>query len=58
MYYSFVATVETQYSGYVEADSIDEAFESIKSVDWVDAEDIGAITVKSIDDFKQIEDDE
>ena len=55
MYYNFVATVELQYSGYVEADSKEQALKWIKFADWDEAEDISGITVKSIDNIEEVE---
>ena len=54
MYYNFTITTKVLYRGYVEAAS-EEAKELIMSVDWDEAEQVGAINVQSIDDIEQIE---
>ncbi|MCB8640037.1 MULTISPECIES: hypothetical protein [unclassified Holdemanella] len=55
MHYNFTITTKVQYRGYVEATSEEEAKKLIMSVDWDEAEQVGAINVQSIDDIEQIE---
>lgn len=54
MFFDFIITAKVQYSGYVNADSKEEAMKLIMSGDWNDAEDVGFVQVESIDDIEEI----
>lgn len=54
MFYDFTITAKVQYSGYVQADSKEEAMKLIMSGDWNDAEDVGFVKVESIDKIQEV----